>query len=113
MMAEEELNLENIAFAIVGHVGAARSMVMEAVRLSRSGDFEGAQRLMDQANDELVLGEREHFKVVTREAKSGDVKLSMLLVHAEDQMMAAETIRDLAVEMIETNRRLAKLETRE
>lgn len=104
-----DLNIENIAFSIVGHVGAARSMAMEAIKLSRTGVFDEAEDLLNKAHEELVEGQKEHFKIITQEAQEKNVQPTMLLIHAEDQMMAAETIRDLAMEIIESNKELLAL----
>ena len=105
--------IELIAFNIISSVGEARSKLMEAIDASTKGEETKATQLVDEANKLLTKGDQEHFKIITNDAKNHDVNFSMLLVHAEDQLMAAEIIRDLAQQMIQTNIRLFKLENGE
>jgi len=102
--------IELIAFNIISAVGEARSKLMQAIEISRDGQADEAEQLVAEANQLLTKGDQEHFKVITQESKDKNVDFSLLLVHAEDQLMAAEIIRDLAAQMIPTNVRLYRLE---
>lgn len=93
--------LELISFNIISNVGSAKSMVMESMQKSRLGDFESAEKLIEEANKYLLIGEKEHFKVITQEAKEKNVELTILFMHAEDQLMSTVTLRDIANEVLE------------
>lgn len=101
---------ELIAFNIISAVGEARSKLVRAIEISRNGDLNEANKLVSEANKLLTKGDKEHFKVITQDSKTHDIEFSLLLVHAEDQLMAAEIIRDMAQEMIQTNISLYQLE---
>ena len=101
--------LELIAFTIISTVGTAKSNVMESMSLARSGKFEEAEAKVKAANEFLRTSEKEHFKVITQEAKEKNVELSLLFIHAEDQLMTTVCLRDVAVELIETNKKIAGL----
>lgn len=103
---------ELIAFNIISSVGEARSKLMEAIEISKNGEEEKATQLIGEANKLLTRGDQEHFKIITEDAKKHNVEFSLLLVHAEDQLMAAEIIRDLAQQMIQTNVKLFELENK-
>jgi len=101
--------LELISFNIISNVGSAKSMVMESMQKSRSGDFEGAHKLIEEANKYLLVGEKEHFQVITKEAKEKNVELTLLFMHAEDQLISTVTLRDIANEMLENYRMMFDL----
>ena len=82
---------------------------MNAIELPQDGKKVEADQLVSEANALLTTGDKEHFKVITGDAKDHNVQFSLLLTHAEDQLMAAEIIRDLAVQMIHTNLELYDL----
>lgn len=98
--------IELSAFNIIAAVGEARTKCMQAVEESRKGKEEIADELIKKANQLLTQGDKEHFKIISHDSKNHDVKFSMLLVHAEDQLMAAEIIRDIAQQLVITNLQL-------
>lgn len=96
--------LELISFNIISAVGTAKSMVMESMEKSRAGKFDESLDLIKQANEFLVTGEKEHFKVITQQAKDKNVEIDILFMHAEDQLMSTVTLRDMANELLEMNK---------
>lgn len=101
--------LELTAFNIISTVGTAKSKVMESMACSREGKFMEAQQLISEANDSLRAGEKEHFTVITQEAKEKNVKLTLLFMHAEDQLMTTVVLRDVANELLEMNKNFYEL----
>lgn len=101
-------NLEEISFEIISHSGQAKSNIMEAITKSRHSD-ENPQPLLDLAKNELKQAQEAHFKVLSSFAKTGENKIDPLYMHAEDQMITAESFLDFAIELIKTNLELIKL----
>lgn len=101
--------LELTAFNIISTVGTAKSKVMESMICSREGKFAEAQELINEANDSLRAGEKEHFTVITQEAKEKNVDLTLLFMHAEDQLMTTVVLRDVANELLEMNKNFYEL----
>lgn len=101
--------MELISFNIISSVGTAKSLIMESMSLSRQGEFQKAEKNISQANEFLVKGEQEHFKIITEEAKNKDVVLTVLFMHAEDQLMSTITLRDVANEMLNMNKMIYEL----
>lgn len=65
--------LELVAFNIISTVGTAKSKLMESMSCSRNGQFAEAETLINEANEALQAGEKEHFTVITKEAKDKKV----------------------------------------
>lgn len=102
--------VELICFQIISSVGTARSSYIEAIQKAKAGDFEGAAVLMDAGEREFVNGYRAHSELIQREAAGTPVANSLILVHAEDQVMSAEEFRIIASELIDSYKRIARLE---
>ncbi len=93
--------LEAICFQMISAVGMARSMYIEAIHLAKAGEFEQAQEMMQQAQQNFVEGHHAHAKLIESEADGNQTPFSLILMHAEDQMMSAEAFGILAEEFIE------------
>lgn len=100
--------LEEISFEIISHSGQAKSEIMEAVSRSRS-DSADPQPLLDSAKEELKKAQNLHLRVLSDFAKTAENKIDPLYMHAEDQMITAESFLDFATELIKTNMELNKL----
>ncbi|HCW53936.1 MAG TPA: PTS lactose/cellobiose transporter subunit IIA [Clostridium sp.] len=92
--------IELIAFEIISNVGMAKSLAVEALRDVREGKYEEAEAKMNEASECLVKGHHAHTSLIQQEASGEKVEFSLIIMHAEDQMMAAETIKCLVEEMI-------------
>lgn len=94
--------LELISFQIISAVGTARSCYIEAIKAARKGDFKEAESLIEEGTEVFVQGHLAHTELIQQEADGDRVEFRLLLVHAEDQLMSAETFKILAEEMIHT-----------
>lgn len=83
--------------------GDARSSAMEGIKIAKEHDFEKAEALLDNANKAMIDAHHAHAKLLARDAQ-GELPLCLLLIHAEDQLMAASTVIDLASEIIELHK---------
>jgi PTS system cellobiose-specific IIA component len=98
---EEFEKLGEISFQIISAVGTAKSMYIEAIQEAKQGNFDQAEQLLDEGDKIYAQGHHAHHDLVTKEAGGEAVIPILLLVHAEDQLMAAETVKILALETIE------------
>lgn len=108
-MSEE---LQMICFQIISNVGAARSSYIEAIQKAKKGDFEGAAACVAEGQKQFLVGHEAHFELIQREAKGEAVGGSLILVHAEDQLMSAEGFKIIAEEMIDCYKKMEELEKR-
>ncbi len=98
------MDIETTIFTIIAHSGDARSSSMEAIGYARKKDFDRAAACLEEANKKLLLVHSEQTKLIQAEAQGRETRLSLLLIHAQDHLMGAMTIRDLAGEFIELYR---------
>ena len=105
-------DLQMASFKIISAVGTAKSYYIEAIRSSENGEFEEAKEKMEKGKEAYKEGHDVHFKLLQEEASGDNQAVTVLLVHAEDQLMSTETIQLLAEQMIKNNQRLYQLEHR-
>ena len=94
-----------LAFTIISNVGTAKSLVMEALYAAKEGDFESAEEKLEESKHFFVEGHKMHASLIQREATGEKLEFSLILMHAEDQIMSVDTITLLVKEMIELYRR--------
>lgn len=94
-------NSEQVSFEMIAKNGAARSLFLEAIQEAKKGKYKEARRLMEDGEALIVEGHIIHGNLITQFALGEHVEMDLLLVHAEDQMMAAEMFKLLAREFIE------------
>ena len=98
--------MELICFQIIAASGGAKSAFIAATE----GNFDKAEELMKQGEEYMNQGHEPHAKLIQQEAAGEPAPTSLLLIHAEDQMMGAEQFKALAEQTINLYRRVAKLE---
>ena len=94
-------DLELICFKIISQVGEAKSSYLQALKLVKEQKFEEASKLMEQGENAFLEGHHTHAELIQKEACGDRVDVSLLLLHAEDQLMAAEIIKILVDELME------------
>ncbi len=97
---EEDRELDLIGMEIITHAGNARSLAIEAIRAARAGDFSQAEAKLKECEEEMV--EAHHFQtdLLASEAQGNPVPVGIFMVHAQDHIMNAMTVKDLTVELI-------------
>lgn len=98
-------NLELISFQIISNVGEAKSSLFEVLELSREEKFEEAEDKIREAEESILKAHESHFSLIKEEASGNKVSISMLLMHAEDQLMNVEMLKTFANEMILTHKK--------
>lgn len=96
---KEEIQL--IACQIVSAVGGAKSMYVEAINLVKEGKTEEAREKMKEGRELYMESHTHHFSLIQKEANGEDVPFSLILMHAEDQMLSTEVVELMASEIIE------------
>lgn len=91
---------EEICFQIITFAGEARSSFVEALRHAKDADKSKARELLAEGNRHLIQAEKDHMQLIQQEAAGETVQVKMILTHAEDLMMSADTIHVLCEELI-------------
>ena len=110
-MTEEQLQetITEMAFEIIANVGTARGMYIEAIQEAKAGRFDQAKELMAQGKETFVLGHHGHADLLEWQGQGLTWKTNLFLMHAEDQLMAADAFETIANEVIAVHQELADL----
>lgn len=98
--------IELVCFEIISNVGLARSLFIEAIQSAKEGDFDQANKLIEQGNEAFVKGHHSHVNLIQNEAKGEKTEIVLLLLHAEDQLMSAEAFGILANEFVDLYKKI-------
>ena len=93
--------MELICFEIISNVGTARSMFIDAIQEAKEKNFEECEKRIEEGESFFRIGHKAHAKLIANEAGGTNIQVSLLLAHAEDQLMSAETFKMVALEFIE------------
>ncbi|MDP4144460.1 MAG: PTS lactose/cellobiose transporter subunit IIA [Bacillota bacterium] len=93
--------VKNIAFDIILYAGNGKSCSMEAIREAKKGNFQRSEELLKEASEELTKAHKYQIRLIRNDVRGETIPLDMLLIHSQDHLMTAMTVRDLAAEIIE------------
>ncbi|MCP8969526.1 PTS lactose/cellobiose transporter subunit IIA [Ectobacillus ponti] len=99
-------NVEQLVFQIILHGGNGRSSAMEAMAAARAGDFMLAQEKLQQAARDLGEAHTIQTQLIQGEIRGEKSEISLLMVHAQDHLMNAMTVKELAAEIVALHERL-------
>ena len=100
--------LELTCFQIISSVGMARSLFIEAIQEAKAGNFEAAEQKINEGNENFTTGHHSHAQLIQQEASGEVTQMTLLLTHAEDQLMSAEAFKILAQEFIDLYKEIKK-----
>lgn len=108
-MAEEEHDeqLQTIMGLIING-GNAKSSAFEAIAAAKKGQFTVADQKLKESDNFLVEAHNVQTGMLTSEANGDHAKVTLLMVHSQDHIMNAITFRDLAGEIVDLYKKLAK-----
>lgn len=95
------MNQEEIIMEIIVNGGNARSKALMAIRSASEGEFNKAESLMAEAKEDMGLAHKVQTQLIQAETRGEKTDISLLLIHAQDHLMNAMTVVDLANVMIE------------
>lgn len=93
--------LELTCFQIIAASGAAKSAFIAAIEAAKNRDYDQAAELIAEGEANMNQGHAPHAELIQKEAAGESTPASLLLIHAEDQMMGAEQFKVLAEQMID------------
>ncbi len=101
----EEKSMEVIVMELVVGGGNARSLALEALHAARENDFEKADKLLAECDEALLKVHEIQTDLIQKEAAGKHMEVQLLMVHAQDHLMNAMTVRDLSGEIVEILRK--------
>lgn len=93
--------MQEVGFQIIAAVGEAKSSYVEAMYLSREGKFDEAEQKIADGDNSYKDAHHFHFELLKKEAEGTELPFSLMLMHAEDQLLTTEVVKLMAVEVIE------------
>ncbi len=93
--------MQATGFQIIATVGEAKSLFMEAIYKAKENKIDEAKELIKKGEGIFSNAHTMHFELVQKEAQGEDLPFSLLFMHAEDQLLSTETIKIMAIEMID------------
>jgi cellobiose PTS system EIIA component len=94
-------NIETIIFQIILHGGNGKSSAMEAIHAAKKGDFKLAADKLKEASDALNEAHHIQTSLIQGEIRGEKTEVSLLMIHAQDHLMNAITMKDMAAEMVD------------
>ncbi|WP_280114383.1 PTS lactose/cellobiose transporter subunit IIA [Paenibacillus camerounensis] len=97
--------LEKI-MTLIAMSGSARSKAMEALMLAKQNEMVSAGELLDAAATEIRSAHKIQTQLIQEEAGGTRQDITLLMIHAQDHLMNAMTVKDMAKEFISLYERL-------
>ncbi len=104
-MNQEELQVT--AFEIILHSGTARTAIHEAFSAMREGRFDEANEKLEFANSEILEAHHAQTKLLQDYASGVEIKIEIIMVHAQDHLMTTMTLLEVAREMLALHQKIA------
>lgn len=98
---------ETTLFQIIAAAGSSRSAYVEAIESAKHGDFDQAESLIGEGEKAFLEGHSAHMSMIQKEASGEESPISLLTIHAEDQLMSAEQFGILARQFIDVYRHIS------
>lgn len=100
---------------MISAAGTARTKYMEAIKAAKEMDFDRADALIKEGGECFAMAHEVHADFLSQAsadlmAEGGESGVNLILVHAEDQMMCAETFRLVAEEFMDVYKKVQSLE---
>lgn len=95
-----ELDMERIVMELVVSSGDARSKALEAIQTARRGEYAKADQLMADCESALARAHEVQTDMIVKEINGEGPAVKLLMVHAQDHLMNALTVKDLAEQII-------------
>src|SRR5699024_70838 len=86
---------------IISQGGDARSSCLKAIEKAQAGEWEEVDELMQNDDASLTKAHQVQTKLIQDEVRGEKVEMSLFMVHAQDHLMNALTVKDLSIALIE------------
>lgn len=95
------MDYQQIIMKIIVNGGNARSNALLGIKEAKKGDIAKAEELIRLAEEDLSKAHRVQTDLIQAETRGEKSEITLLMVHAQDHLMNAMTVKDLAIELID------------
>ncbi|AZI14841.1 PTS lactose/cellobiose transporter subunit IIA [Avibacterium paragallinarum] len=92
---------------LICYAGECRSLLMQAIKKAKSFTFDEAEALIAQAEKSLLQAHSQQMALIAADEGEGELPTTIILVHAQDHIMNAVLLFDLAKELIDVYRQIS------
>ncbi|WP_255349950.1 MULTISPECIES: PTS lactose/cellobiose transporter subunit IIA [Halolactibacillus] len=85
---------------MIAEAGSAKSLAILALQDAKQQQTKEAEQKLEKARRYFNEAHQYHRDLIQKEAQGDDIQLSLIFMHAEDQLMSTETILILVEEML-------------
>ena len=101
-----EVNMSDLSFRLTLHGGNVKDLAHDALTAVKEGRYEEGESLLEDARGELKKGREIQAEVMRSQDNKDPIYTNMLLAHALDHMMSAESELKLIEELIALHKKL-------
>ncbi|MCW2473147.1 MULTISPECIES: PTS lactose/cellobiose transporter subunit IIA [unclassified Symbiopectobacterium] len=109
MNEQVDSDFEELVINIIVNAGQARSHAIKAIECAARQEFAPAQELLEQATEALRVAHQAQTNLIEDEARGVHHPVTLLMVHAQDHLMNAITVKDLARQQVACYQHMAEL----
>lgn len=109
---EETVNntaAQDVAMNIIANSGDGRSKAFNALKQAQEGNFEEADKLINESSDAIGKAHDVQTQMLIDEANGKKTELSILTIHAQDHFMTSLLANDLIRQMIKMQKEITEL----
>lgn len=94
------MDLYEMAFGLILNAGNSKSKSLMAIEAAREFEFEEAESLVSEAEEDLRTAHQTQTDLIQGEARGEKMDLNLIMVHAQDHLTTAMIMVDQAREFI-------------
>jgi len=94
------MDYEEIIMRLIVTAGTSRNHGMNAIAQAHEGQMEETLKLIASAREEATNAHHYQTELIQKEATGENFEITLLTVHAQDHLMNAMTVIDLAEEFV-------------
>ena len=100
-MTMDQEQYDELVMSIIVEGGNARSLALEAIQEAKKVNVAQAEALLKKCGDALTEAHHVQTDLIQSEIQGEHIQVMLLMVHAQDHLMDAMVIRDMAAEFVE------------
>ena len=99
---------EKVCMQLLFHGGTSRAKVYDALDAAIKGNFELAEKYLQESQEEALKAHKAQAKIIQEEAGGRGIKPTVLFIHALDILMIAMSEYDITKRLITILKSLAQ-----
>ncbi|WP_155286835.1 PTS lactose/cellobiose transporter subunit IIA [Lacticaseibacillus zhaodongensis] len=108
MATKEEISM--VGFKLVAYAGDAKTAVLHALDAAEAGDFDKADALVKEAQDDINDAHNQQTDILAKEAGGANMDVTFIMVHGQDTLMTTMLLIDETRYLIRMLKRIKTLE---